>query len=808
MISFNGFTEKASLALNSAVASAMGLGHTYVGSEHILYGLTADKDSPCALVLKKFNVDSRAVIEKLELLVGRGSPTRLTAGDLTPRSKRIMERAVSLSREEGLKAAGTEHLLKAIILDRDCYANVILSELGVSGSQLSADSGARRFVEPSFDAAKEQSVKTPMLSKYGRDLTALAEAGRLDPVIGRSGEIDSLTRVLLRRYKNNPCLIGDAGVGKTAIIEGFAQRIADKTVPPELRRKRVFSLDLTAMLAGAKYRGDFEDRLKGVLDETCANKSIILFIDEIHGIVGTGAAEGAIDAANILKPKLARGEICVIGATTTEEYRRFIEKDSALDRRFQPIRVEAPDEKTSLEILRGLKSRYEAHHNAVITDDALNAAISLSVRYIPDRNLPDKAIDLLDEAAAQARLRAFGKEVPQTLVSDKAAKFGEITSEIAEALSRKEFDKAAKLNKQLYKAKEEINRCAEERLASIQKTVVDADAVARTASEITGIPAAQLTEDESKRLCEIEAALKKRIIGQDKAVEQVSAAIRRGRAGLKDPRRPVSSFLFLGQTGVGKTALSKAVAETVFGDESRIIRFDMSEFMEAHSISKLIGSPPGYVGYEEEGQLIKQIRSAPYSVVLFDEAEKAHPDVLNLLLQIMEDGTLTAANGRKADFRNAVIIMTGNIGAEELDKKSLGFGDTSEESRRGDVMKSLKKRFRPEFLNRIDSIIVFEKLGGEQLERICGLMLDALAKRAASCGIELTFADSAVKRLCAEASEREMGARPLRRIITAQVEDMLSGKIISGELKSGSRAEVMADGGALCVKHILANSMQ
>ncbi|MBQ8171650.1 MAG: ATP-dependent Clp protease ATP-binding subunit [Oscillospiraceae bacterium] len=797
MISFNGFTDKAAVALNAAIAAAMGFGHTYIGSEHILYGLTADEGSPSALVLKKYGIGRREVLAKLESLVGKGTPTRLGASDLTPRSKRLMESAVNLARAEGSKTAGTEHLLRAIVLDRDCYGCVILSELGANIERIAAESTARKYVEPSFDNEKERRTKTPNLAKYAKELTALAASGQLDPVLGRENEIEALTRVLLRRCKNNPCLIGEAGVGKTAVVEGFAQRIASREVPPELCGRRVFSLDLTAMLAGAKYRGDFEERLKGVLEEATASSGVILFIDEIHGIVGTGAAEGAIDAANILKPKLARGEICVIGATTTEEYRRFIEKDSALERRFQSIKVEAPDEAATLKILKGLRSRYEAHHHAVITDDALEASIRLSVRYINDRNLPDKAIDLLDESAARARLGYTENSV--------TARIEEIRAEMARMISEKKFDRIPALREQ------EMRLIGEKAQPSPSRVIVDGSAVAQTVSIMTGIPAAQLTADESRRLSEIETLLKERIIGQDNAVEQVAAAIRRGRSGLKDPRRPVCSFMFLGQTGVGKTELSKAVAEVVFGDESRLIRFDMSEFMERHSVSKLIGSPPGYVGYEQEGQLIKRIRSSPYSVVLFDEAEKAHPEVLNLLLQIMEDGTLTAADGRKADFRNAIIILTGNIGAETLSKTSLGFGESK--AGKSDVMRELKNRFKPEFLNRIDSIVVFESLGDPQLQHICTLMLRSLSERAAACGISITFAPSAIKQLCADAMLSEsgaekMGARPLRRVITSKVEDMLSSKMISGELKSGSCAEVCADGTVITVQPILVNSKQ
>ncbi len=784
MISFNGFTDKATTALNAAVAAAMGFGHTYVGSEHILYGLTADEGSPSALLLKKYRIGRKEVLRKLESLIGRGTPTRLTAADLTPRSKRLMSTAIEIASAEGSCSAGTEHLLRAIINDRDCYACVILAELGANNDRLAAESNARKFVEPSFDSEKDKR-RTQTLVKYARDLTALAVSGQLDPVIGRDKEIDSVIRVLLRRHKNNPCLIGEAGVGKTAVVEGLAQRIAQRDVPSELQGRRVFSLDMTALLAGAKYRGDFEDRLKGVIEEASAASGILLFIDELHGIVGTGAAEGAIDAANILKPKLARGEICVIGATTTEEFRRTIEKDSALERRFQSVRVEEPSEADTVTILKGLRSRYESHHHSVITDEAIDAAVSLSVRYIADRHLPDKALDLLDEAAARCRM-AQHKGTP-------SERLEEIHTEMAKAIAAKRFELLPALRKRENELKTD----------TVSRTIVDAKAVSETVSTITGIPAAQLTADESRCLTELEQRLKERVVGQDKAVEQVAAAIRRGRSGLRDPRRPVCSFLFLGQTGVGKTELSRAVAEVMFGSSSRLIRFDMSEFMERHSVSKLIGSPPGYVGYEEQGQLIKQIRSAPYSVVLFDEVEKAHPEVLDILLQILEDGTVTAADGRRADFRSSLIIMTGNIGAQELSRNTLGFGGAS--GGRSDVMREVKKQLRPELINRIDSVIVFEPLGEPQLEHICTLMLGTLSQRAAACGIELSFTDGAVKQLCREARTSEqgadkMGARPLRRVITSRVEDMLSCKMISGELKQGSRAEIVADGGAFSVQ--------
>ena len=774
MVSFNGFTDKAVRAVNAAIAAAMSFGHSYVGSEHLLYGLVSDESSPSAVCLKKYNIGKNEVLGRLESLVGKGVPTRLSASDLTPRSRRLMDSAVSLAKGEGCRSAGTEHLLKAVLLDKDCYANVILSELGANTEKLSAEAGARRYVEPSFDAAKERSQKHPTLDKYARELTELARSGRLDPVIGRETETERLIQILLRRYKNNPCLVGEAGVGKTAVVEGFAQRIADGSVPEELRQKRIYSLDITAMLAGAKYRGDFEERIKSAISEAAADRSIILFIDELHGIVGTGAAEGAVDAANLLKPQLARGEISLIGATTTDEYRKFIEKDSALERRFQPITVEAPSEEEAVEILKGLRSKYESHHSVTITDEAITAAVKISQRYIPDRNLPDKAIDLLDESAARVRLHSCSAAHGENLDS--------VRSEMARAISKQQFARLPQLRKSESELMAQLCKSAEKAIC------ISAEDIAATAAIVTGVPVSRITEDERMRLCSIEESLKKRIIGQDKAVEQVARAVRRGRAGLREPRRPSCSFMFLGQTGVGKTELCKALAESIYGDEEKMIRFDMSEFMEKHSVSKLIGSPPGYIGYGEEGQLIKQVRRRPYSVVLFDEVEKAHPDVLNLLLQILEEGKLTGSDGKTADFRNTIVIMTGNVGAEQLSAAHVGFG--AADSPKGDVMKALKKQFRPEFINRIDSVIVFEQLGEPEIRRICVVMLESLAKRAAARGIDITFSDGAVQRLCSENRDSSMGARPLRRIITAEIEDLLSQKIIDGELSDGCRAEI------------------
>ena len=760
----SGFSREASAALDTALSIAECMGHTYVGSEHLLCGLCKEPAYPSAALLSKQRITYRDLLLRLKGRLGVGRSVKLSDGDFSPRLRKLLTGARNISAARGEGKVTTVHLLMSILTDRDCTAFSLITEYGAGiPAKLYAEAAAGRNIDTDprpvgrVDAKSRRDSDYPALSRYGTELTAAARGGQLDPVIGRENEIDRMVQILLRRSKNNPCLIGDAGVGKTAVAEGLAQRIADGNVPEELSEKRIFSLDLSAMLAGAKYRGDFEERLKSVLEEAQSHKEVILFIDELHMIVGTGAAEGAIDAASILKPPLARGNICLIGATTTEEYRKFIEKDSALERRFQPVRVEQPDESAALEILTGLREKLEQHHHVEITDSALSAAVRLSARYISDRNLPDKAIDLIDEAAARARSIRYSVGF-----ADKS------------------------------RAAVTTGRAASARQAAPNvQTVVDEEDVARTVSSVTGIPAARLTEDEGLRLSELEQRLKDRIIGQDRAAELVAGAVLRGRAGLKDPNRPVGSFLFLGQTGVGKTEMSRALAECVFGDKKRLIRFDMSEFMEKHSVSKLIGSPPGYVGYEEEGQLIKQVRSTPYSVVLFDEVEKAHPDVLNLLLQILEDGALTGSDGRTADFRSAIVIMTGNIGAEELNKRSLGFGGSSGGS--GEVMAALKKQFRPELLNRIDNVVVFERLGEAELEKICGIMLEKLISRTAARGIELSFSPDTAARLCESVRGENMGARPLRRKITSEIEDMLSQRIISGELPDKCRAEVFAE---------------
>lgn len=753
------FSEDAAQAVANAITIAGQMGHSYIGSEHLLCALARNTQSTAGALLARNQIQFRNLILQMKNRIGTANIAPLNENDFSPRMKKLLVNARGYAVSRGESTVGTEHILLAMLSDRDCTANTLLHEQGDElAMRLYNSISARYYEPPSFNqpeaaakkpelTAKKSASKNdyPLLTKYGRELTAEAKKGTLDPVIGRDTEIERMVQILLRRTKNNPCLIGDAGVGKTAVAEGFAQRVAGGNVPPELLEKRVFALDISSMLAGAKYRGDFEERLKGALDEAMSGTEVILFIDEIHMIVGTGAAEGAIDAASILKPLLARGKICLIGATTTDEYRRFIEKDAALERRFQPINVPQPDETGAIRILGGLRPRLEMHHRALITDAAIKAAVTLSQRYITDRRLPDKAIDLIDEAAAAARVERVS-------------------------------------------AKRTLFTPFKERLTG-ERVVVDCEDVAKAVSAITGIPAARLSQDESQRLCNLEQFLGERVIGQDKAISLVANAVRRGRAGLRDPNRPIGSFLFLGQTGVGKTELSTALAEGIYGDKKRLIRFDMSEFTERHSVSKLIGSPPGYVGYDEQGQLIKQVRTQGYSVVLFDEVEKAHPEVLNVLLQILEDGKLTASDGRMADFRNTIVILTGNVGANELNRSYVGFGSGKGEA--SDVMKSLKSQFRPELLSRIDNVVVFERLCESSMEEICRKMLRTVSERAKKRGIDLTFDESTAKQLCESVHGEDAGARPLRHRITIDIEDMLSRHIISGELGENSRAEVV-----------------
>lgn len=793
MIEFSGFTEKANNALNIALRTAMDLGHTYVGSEHILCGLIGEERGVAWLALNKQGVTSDKVKKKIEQMIGCGVPTKLTLADFTPRSKRILESSLTEARSMNHSSVGTEHILKAVLKDADCYGTLILKELGANLNQLSRDCGTPAESKFRQEDSIRQIDKKSGLFRYGRDLTDMARKGLVDPVLCRDKEIEREIEVLLRRRKNNPCLIGESGVGKTAVVEGLAIKIAAGEVPEEMSRKHIFMLDLTSMLAGAKYRGDFEERIKTVLDEVKADGDIILFIDEIHSIIGAGAAEGAIDAANILKPTLARGEIQLIGATTIEEYRRFIEKDSALERRFQPITVDEPSEQATLDILFGLRGKYEKHHGVAISDEAINAAVKLSQRYITDRYLPDKAIDLIDETASRVRIKAFA---PSSQIEDAEKTLRQINSQKTAAIIARNFEYAAKLRNKEKQLNELISQYRQSAVGNVTGEV-NAEDIAKTASEWTGIPLSRMSADESGKLINLERELGEKVIGQDEAVRAVARAVRRGRAGLKNPQRPIGSFIFLGPTGVGKTELCKVLAKNIFGSEEMLIRFDMSEYMEKHSAAKLIGAPPGYVGYEDGGQLTEKIKRKPYCVVLFDEIEKAHSDVFNILLQVLEDGFLTESSGRRVSFRNAVIIMTSNVGARFITEKksALGFGSGSGN---GDVnekiMSSLKETFKPEFLNRVDETVVFRKLTKDNIKSICRNMLNELAERAERSGIALEFTETAVERLSESGFDDAYGARPLRRAITENVEDMLSEEMLNGKLSEGDTAVIDYNG--------------
>ncbi len=798
---FNGFTAKANEALNKAIEAAEGLGHTYVGSEHLLLGLLRIDGGVASVVLQKNGVDAARIEELIRSQIGSGTPTKLSPDYFTPRAKRVIESAMNGCSAIGKKFVGTEHLLIGILNDGDNYAIRFLSELGVDVTLLTSSvlkaSGIENNAGMVNDSKREKNSKTPTLEKYGIDLTENAKNGKIDPVIGRDTEIERIIQILCRRTKNNPCLIGEPGVGKTAIIEGLAQRIVDRNVPEILENKRLFTLDLTGMVAGTKYRGDFEERIKAIIEEVVKAKNVILFIDEVHTIIGTGSAEGSTDAANILKPSLARGEFQLIGATTISEYRKNIEKDSALERRFQPVTVAEPSQEDAILILKGLKSKYEAHHKVEITDQAIESAVNLSARYITDRFLPDKAIDLIDEAGSRVRLSNC--EIPESLrILEGEIEAAE--SEKEEAIGSQEFEKAAGLRdkvselKQKYDAEKEKWQSENNILCG---KVTDED-IAQIVSSWTGVPVVQLTKAESERLLRLENELHNRIVGQEEAVTAVSKAIRRGRVGLKDPKRPIGSFIFLGPTGVGKTELCKALAESMFGSENMMIRLDMSEYMEKHTVSRLVGSPPGYVGFEEGGQLTEKVRRNPYSVVLFDEIEKAHPDVFNMLLQILEDGILTDSQGRKVDFKNTVIIMTSNIGARLITDKKISFGFTESNDNNNDVkdlvLGELKNTFRPEFLNRVDDIIVFTKLGKEEIEEIADKMLKNLSDRVSKLGIKLSF-DASVKSALAEKGfDAVYGARPLRREIQNKIEDTFSEQILSGDFVFGDSVSCSFDG--------------
>lgn len=805
----NRFTQKAQDVLRRALSEARELGHTYIGSEHLLLGLICEDSAVSSKILKARGVSADKIRGVIIEISGRGSGSSVSASDMTPRAKHIIEEASNQAASHSSAYIGSEHILGALVEESDCVGAKMLEASGALLSEISSD------LEAYFSSCSQRSKSTgtskkkegtrisgaPTLSNYGKDLCALAAGGKLDPIIGREKETERLIRILVRRTKNNPCLVGEPGVGKTAVVEGLAQLIADRNVPDDLKDKRIITLDIPAMIAGAKYRGEFEERMKSVMEEVSKNRDIILFIDEIHVMVGAGAAEGAVDAANILKPSLARGELQLIGATTLSEYRSHIEKDAALERRFQAVNVAEPTAEEARRIMLGLRDKYEAHHKLKISDGAIDAAVKLSQRYIPDRFLPDKAIDLIDEAASKLRIEAYTlspelKALEEELFSISGEKELAIFDQDFELAGRLR-DRERELRKRHDKLTSEQHRISEEECLTVSENDV-ADIV----TAWTSIPTNKLLDKESERLLSLESELERRVIGQRAAVEAVASAIRRGRVGLKDPRRPIGSFIFLGKTGVGKTELAKALADSLFGSEESMIRLDMSEYMEKHSVSKLIGSPPGYVGYGEGGQLTERVRRRPYSLILFDEIEKAHSDVYDLLLQVLEDGFLTDSQGRRVDFRNTVIIMTSNVGAEELQRGvTLGFLQSAEgsehEAQSKKMLSALRRQFKPEFVNRIDEAVVFNDLSREDILKIARIMLDDLCRRSEALGIKISFDESVCEFVAEKSSIGEHGARDLRRTIVSQIENEISQRILTGELSGAKPVRVCVTDGKL-----------
>ncbi len=802
------FTEQARTAIGLAVDSAEELGHSYVGTEHLLIGLLREGNGGAAKVMDACGVKADKVMDLVSQLISPNQSVGMAErSTYTPSATRVLENSYREAVRFKAPLIGTEHLLIAMIRDSDCVAARLLNTMGVSIQKLYIELLSAMGEDAPANKEELQSGKpgrgraaTPTLNSYSRDLTALAREDKLDPVIGREQEIQRVIQILSRRTKNNPCLIGEPGVGKTAVVEGLAQMIADGDVPEIIAEKRVLTLDLSGMVAGSKYRGEFEERIKKVLSEVKEDGEVLLFIDEIHTIIGAGGAEGAIDASNILKPSLARGEIQLIGATTIEEYRKYIEKDAALERRFQPVTVEEPGEEHSINILKGLRPKYEAHHKVTITDDALTAAVRLSARYINDRFLPDKAIDLIDEASSKVRLTTY---VEPAEIKELEKDIETLEKQKEAAIKAEAYEKAGDIKKKQEKKREKIDKIRSkwQKEKTSRKLVVGEGEIADVVSGWTKIPVRKLEEEESERLKKLESILHERVVGQEEAVSAVSRAIRRGRVGLKDPKRPIGSFLFLGPTGVGKTELCKALAEAMFGTENALIRVDMSEYMEKHSVSKMIGSPPGYVGYEEGGQLSEKVRRNPYSVILFDEIEKAHPDVFNILLQVLDDGHITDAQGRKIDFKNTVLIMTSNAGAENIiSPKRLGFASSDDAKERykfmkDRVMEEVKRLFKPEFLNRIDEIIVFHQLNQENMKEIVNIMLTGICKRTLrQMDLTLHVTEEAKAYLVEKGYDEKYGARPLRRAIQNQLEDKLAEAILDGTVHAGEEVEVIREG--------------